>query len=845
MRHTSVLINILSVCFKCFTSILASFGRHELKKTSSSEGFVLPLEHAYTFSKVLPILNSHDPIIVKSRIHSHRRTLYAAGVISVTIIGGMGNSYAALVSPCAGVSLAPSVITNIVGAAVLPITSTLDGGLAFLLGPLGLNSNLTSTLGGIAAGAPINLNVLDTSGNLVSPAAECQTTSDSITLNTPKGISIGGNQITGLGNGLAADAGELNSIAFGNGSVTNAAASNAIAMGPNAFIGGLGTNSIALGNGANTNVANSVALGASSVALTGAETNYSAFGLDALQTSVGEVSFGAAGNARKLTNVAAGSAGTDAVNVSQLQAVDDAAVKYDPLSLKMTVTLGGPLSTNGGTTGGTLITNLSKGAVNATSTDAINGSQLFAASTGVIANLDALGISVATNLGGGAIYNPVTGIVSAPAYNVYGTSQNNVGSAIDALQANAPMQYSDANGVATPNIPSNNVTLVGSTAGPVTLHNVADGVAPNDAVNMNQLSAVQNNVNNLDALAVKYDSTLKDTITFLGVASLDGGLTGGTALSNLSQGDINALSTDAINGAQLYATNQMIINLTGGLKYFHANSIHADSIASGIDSVASGSMANASGDGSIAMGHNSQASNTGAIAIGHNSAATGVNSIAIGAGALATGSVAVGANAQAGNGGAAFGDNAAALTPQQGTALGNAATVTSNRGVALGAGAQATRAGMNGATEKYSNTAVTSTEGAVSVGSAGNERQIANVAGGTADTDAVNVRQLDAAITQSGMDINNRLNALQSDMNSTRYDAHAGTASAMAMASMPQSVIPGKAMIAAGVANYQGQSAMSVGVSNFSENGRWAVNFNGTANTRGNAGAAVGFGFHW
>ncbi len=177
--------------------------------------------------------------------------------------------------------------------------------------------------------------------------------------------------------------------------------------------------------------------------------------------------------------------------------------------------------------------------------------------------------------------------------------------------------------------------------------------------------------------------------------------------------------------------------------------------------------------------------------------------------------------------------------------MGNAATVTANRGVALGAGAQATRAGMNGATEKYSNVAVTSTEGAVSVGSAGNERQITNVAGGTADTDAVNVRQLDAAIAQSGIDINNRLNALQSDISGVRHDAHAGTASAMAMASMPQSVVPGKVMIAAGVANYQGQSAMSIGVSNFSENGRWAVNFNGSANTRGNAGAAVGVGFHW
>ncbi len=539
---------------------LTSFERHGMKTTTKSTGFVSPIEKSVTILQVLHLSKNHHAIMPKSTRADHGRTFYATGIISAAIIASMGTANAALVSPCAGVSLAPSVITDIVGAAVLPITSTLDGGLAFLLGPLGLNSNLTSTLGGIAGGAPINLNVLDTSGNLVSPVDECQATSDSITLNTPKGISIGGNQITGLGNGLAADAGELNSIAFGNGSATNAAAINAIAIGPNAFIDGLGTNSVALGSGANTNVANSVALGAGSVAALGAQTGYNAFGLPALQTSVGEVSIGSAGNARKLTNVAAGSAATDAVNVSQLQAIDDAVVKYDPLSLKMTVTLGGPLSTDGGTTGGTRITNLSKGAVNATSTDAINGSQLFAASSGVIANLDALGLSMATNLGGGATYSSVTGIVSPPSYNVYGTTQNTVGSAIDALQANAPLQYSDVNGVATPNTPSNNITLVGSSAGPVTLHNVADGVAANDAVNMSQLSAVQNNVNNLDALAVKYDGTAKDTITFLGVASLDGGLTGGTTITNLSQGDVNASSTDAINGAQLHATNQMIIN---------------------------------------------------------------------------------------------------------------------------------------------------------------------------------------------------------------------------------------------------------------------------------------------
>lgn len=774
-------------------------------------------------------------------------TLVAAAFATNT---GMAN--AALVSACTGVSLPKSVVTDIVGQSVVPIAGALDNTLSSLLFPiLGLQTNLENTLASIAAGDPITLNVLDTNGNVVDPTADptCQTTADGFQLNTPKGISFGGNQITGLGDGAVADAGEINSIAIGNSASTDAAALNSIAIGPNATVGANGTDSVVIGSGASADVANSVVLGAGSTATIGAQTDYSAYGLTAPQTSVGEVSVGSVGNERTITNVAAGSAGTDAVNVNQLQAVNDGAVKYDTglLLEKSLITLEGAATTDGGTTGGTRITNLSKGDISVNSSDAVNGSQLYNITQGFTTNIDNLGNSTATNLGGGAVYDPTTGIISAPTYNVYGTSQTNVGDAITVLQTNAPLQYSDTNGVATPLVPSNDVTLVGSTAGPVRIHNVADGIDPNDAVNMSQLSAVQTGISDLDALAVKYDSSTKDTITLAGPTSTDGGVTGGTTITNVHQGELSATSTDAVNGAQLYETNQSILNIQngGGIKYFHANSTAADSSATGAESVAAGPRAVSSGAGSVAIGDNSQATQDGAIAIGQNSTSSGLNSIAIGTGAVATGSVAVGAGAQAGNGGAAFGDNAIALTSQQGTALGNAAVVTSDTGVALGAASVADRAGMNGTTEKYSNVAVTSTSGAVSVGSAGNERQITNVAGGTEDTDAVNVRQLDAAISQSNQYFSNQFYNLRSEIDKVDKDASAGSAASMAMASMPQSVLPGKAMLTAGVGHYEGQSALAVGVSNFSENGRWVVNFNGSANTRGKVGAGVGVGIHW
>src|SRR5690606_23596362 len=108
----------------------------------------------------------------------------------------------------------------------------------------------------------------------------------------------------------------------------------------------------------------------------GAQAGYAAYGLTALQDSAGEVSVGSAGAERKITNVAAGSADTDAANIAQLKAVDkqvadldQLAVKYDDAS-KTIITLN-----SGGVA--TTITNVAKGAETSTSTDAVNGSQLW------------------------------------------------------------------------------------------------------------------------------------------------------------------------------------------------------------------------------------------------------------------------------------------------------------------------------------------------------------------------------------------------------------------------------------------------------------------------------------
>src|SRR5690606_7372655 len=110
---------------------------------------------------------------------------------------------------------------------------------------------------------------------------------------------------------------------------------NAVVIGNNAF--GSADRQTIIGADASSSHPNSVAIGAGSETAIGAEVDYLAFGLTALQTSSGEFSIGASGSERKITNVAAGSNATDAVNVAQLQgaidgigAVDDSlVVQYD------------------------------------------------------------------------------------------------------------------------------------------------------------------------------------------------------------------------------------------------------------------------------------------------------------------------------------------------------------------------------------------------------------------------------------------------------------------------------------------------------------------------------------
>ncbi|HYS64370.1 MAG TPA: YadA family autotransporter adhesin, partial [Paraburkholderia sp.] len=191
---------------------------------------------------------------------------------------------------------------------------------------------------------------------------------------------------------------------------------------------------------------------------------------------------------------------------------------------------------------------------------------------------------------------------------------------------------------------------------------------------------------------------------------------------------------------------------------------------------------------------------------------SGTHSVASGANALATGAnaVALGANS------IASGNNA--------TALGAAANASADNSVALGQGSVADRANT------------------VSVGAAGQERQITNVAAGVQGTDAVNVNQLQQSVSGAVSQANSYTD---DQIRSARRDGYGGTASAMAMAGLPQAVLPGRGMVAMAGGTYAGQSALAIGVSQLSETGKWVYKVQGTTDSRGQFGASVGAGMHW
>ena len=262
--------------------------------------------------------------------------------------------------------------------------------------------------------------------------------------------------------------------------------------------------------------------------------------LDKDGLSVGDVSVtenGLDNGGNKITNVAAGTADTDAVNVSQLKAAQaasttkvaagdnievttaantdgsttytvatakdlnvdsvkagDTTVNNDGVSIK-----DGPSITKDGIdVAGNKVSNVAAGDISATSTDAVNGSQLYTTNQSVAENTAAIGKGLNFSADSGNTVNRKLGDTVA----ITGDSNIKTATTSDGVQVTLNKDLTVDSVTAGNTVVNNDGVKVGDVAlteggldnGGNTIQNVGAGVNGTDAVNVNQLQGLSNNI---------------------------------------------------------------------------------------------------------------------------------------------------------------------------------------------------------------------------------------------------------------------------------------------------------------------------------------------------------------
>ena len=495
-------------------------------------------------------------------------------------------------------------------------------------------------------------------------------------------------------------------------------------------------------------------------------------------TDGAKVNFTGTAGDRELTGVAKGTADTSAVNVSQLKTVVGGLGGGSKIGPDGTVI--GPtykLSTINNTfneynTVGDAITNLDERATYNTTNikNVLDGKaglvQQAAPGQKLTVGKDTDGTEV--NFTGTAGDRKLTGVAKGTADN----DAVNVSQLKDAGLVNPDGKV--ANVVTYDSPDKTSVTLGGAGATqPVKVKNVANATADDEAVNLGQLKGT--------GLVTPEGKTLEAVVYDAGSnkASVTFGGANGTVLNNVAAGRIEAGSRQAVNGGQIASLRDQlqgqITNIDGRVTNIEQNGT----------SGGKPDFVTAKGPGSSLVAPKPANASDSGVALGYDSVA-------------------------AGNGASAVGDHASA-NAANGTAVGSNARVeeAASNSVALGSGSVADRANT------------------VSVGSAGQTRAITNVAAGTADHDAVNVAQLNQRLADANQYTDERVNDVWNDLSNeideANTQANRGIAAASALINVTP-YLPGRTAVNAGVASYRGETALGVGVSRWSDNGR--VNFN-------------------
>ncbi|NDZ13478.1 calcium-binding protein [Variovorax sp. WS11] len=500
------------------------------------------------------------------------------------------------------------------------------------------------------------------------------------------------------------------------------------------------------------------------------------------------------------------------------------------------------------------ITNVAAGRISNTSTDVINGSQLWATNQQVTANTTAI-----TNLG-----NTIGDI--------------NAGAGIKYFHASSTLPDSQALGTDSiavgPNAVANGASSIAQGLGASA---TVDGSVALGSASVSD-RAVAGSTGDIPAGSslIPYNTTDR---TLLGAVSV-GSATTYRQITNVADG---TEAQDAVTVRQLSGALQSFA--VTPIQYFHANSTAMDSLAIGAESVAVGPRTVVNGDsgvgigngavvqqtapGGVAIGQGATSHRADSVAIGTQSSAAAVQGVAIGAGSSVTqaGGVALGAGSVASTAAGAAGYVPTGASTSQTAAI-NATTSTLSAvsvgdaangqfrqitGVAAGSldsdavnvsqlkAVQTTVASIDQSAVKYeTNADGTTNYNSVKLGGTNTNAPVTlhNVADGVAGNDAVNVNQLRSASAASAAYTDARVNALGNELHGVARNAYAGVAAAMAV-QMPGSYVPGKTVMRLGYGIFKGESAVGVSFRRTAENNGWSVT-GGVGLSRAGPAATVG-----
>ncbi|ECE8262437.1 autotransporter adhesin SadA, partial [Salmonella enterica subsp. enterica serovar Hvittingfoss] len=335
---------------------------------------------------------------------------------------------------------------------------------------------------------------------------------------------------------------------------STSAGDRAIAMGASSSASG--SYSMAMGVYANSSGAKSVALGYRSVA-SGATS--AALGYQATASGDDSAAFGNGAKAIGTNSVALGSG-----SIAQ----EDNSVAV------------------GNSTTQRQITYVAKGDINSTSTDAVTGAQIYSLSQ-----------SVADRLGGGASVNS-DGTVNAPLYEVGTGTYNNVGSALSALNTSITNTEASVAGLADDALlwdSSTSAFSANHSGSASKITNLAAGTLAadsTDAVNGSQLfdtnekvdqnttdiaanttsinqntTDIATNTTNINSLSDSITTLTDDALLWDAASGTFSASRNGSAskITNLAAGTLAADSTDAVNGSQLFDTNEKVDQNTANI----------------------------------------------------------------------------------------------------------------------------------------------------------------------------------------------------------------------------------------------------------------------------------------